>query len=106
MQFQPLGRGCPDALFTGEELNLKRTLKLALALSVVGYAFAGQVSKDFQNNNSANNVTVVVQFSSTPTAALFALLAGNGATTKKQFSHVPKVQVITVPERMVPIIAQ
>jgi serine protease AprX len=47
-----------------------------------------------------------VQFSSTPTAALFSLLSGNGATTKKKFNHVPKVQVISVPERMVPFIAQ
>ena len=51
-------------------------------------------------------MTVVVQYSSTPTAALFNLLAGNGATTKSRFNHVPKVQVITVPERLVPLIAQ
>ena len=85
---------------------MKRTFQIALALSVAGCAFAGQVSTDFHTTNGVNMVTVIVQFSSTPTAALFSLLAGNGATTKKQFNHIPKVQVISIPTRMVGLIAQ
>ena len=85
---------------------MKRILHLTLALSVAGCAFAGQVSSDFHSNNSVNKVTVVIQFSSTPTAALFAMLSGNGATTKKQFNKIPKVQVISVAERLVPLIAK
>src|SRR5450756_2490817 len=97
LQLQALSFGGQDALCSGEELNVKRKFKLALALSVAGCAFAGQVSPDFRVTNPATKVDVVVQFSGTPTAALFGLLGGNGATTKKQFSKIPKVQVITVP---------
>ena len=85
---------------------MKRILFLALALSVAGSAFAGQISSDFHQNASVNMVTVVVQFSSAPTAALFSVLTGNGATLKNKFNHVPKVQVITVPQRLVSLISQ
>src|ERR1035437_7882601 len=106
LQLQALSFGGPGALCSGEELNVKRTFQLALALSTAGCAFAGQVSTDFRVTNPAAKVDVIVQFSGTPTAALFGLLGGNGATTKKKFSKIPKVQVITAPAGKVNAIAK
>src|SRR4051812_2045687 len=88
-----------------EELNVKLTLRIALALSVAGYAFPGQVAKDFHPNNSANNVTVVVQFTGPPTTALLNQLTGNGASTKKQFTKIPTMLVISASPKQIPAIA-
>src|ERR1035437_8036659 len=90
LQLQALSFGGQDALCGGEELNVKRTFQLALALSVAGCAFAGQVSPDFRVTNPAAKVDVVVQFSGTPTAALFGLWSGNGPPTTKQFPKMPQ----------------
>ena len=106
LQSQPLSFGGQGALCAVEELNLKRTFILSLALSVAGCAVAGQVSKDFYSNNSANSVTLVVQFSSPPTTDLLRLLSAKGATTKKKFKHLPKLLVIDVPKGSVSAIAQ
>src|SRR5438094_1796617 len=83
----------------------KLTLQLALVLSVAGYANAGTISPDFKITNSGEKVAVMVQFTSPPTTSTLNSLAAHGSVIKKQYAHVPKVLVITVPAVMVPLIA-
>jgi len=86
---------------------MKRTLQLITMIGLLGVcSFAGTVAPDFKVTNPFAPVNVIVVFDSAPTAALANALAGNGASIKKQYRHVSKVQVFTVPQIMVPVIAK
>ena len=76
------------------------------AASTGSVANSASASAGLKTTSSPTTVTVLVQFSSVPTTALASSLGSSGAVLQKQFKHFPKVQVLTVPVAMVPIIAK
>src|SRR5579872_6580095 len=98
--------GHPAALI-GREDFMKRSLQLIWTFCLLGFAAqAGKVSPDFKVTDPKAMVKVVVQFSVPPTASTLGALNGKGAAAQKIFKHFPKTMVFTVPQCVVPFIAQ
>src|ERR1022692_3702996 len=89
------------------EAVMKNTLRIFTLFLSASLAFAGSGSKsaasvlspDLQNLAPNTKVTVLIQFSSKPSQAMLSIIAGQGATTNRQFRHVP---FVTVTEPAVP----
>src|ERR1039457_1560544 len=95
------------------EAVMKNTLRIFTLFLSASLAFAGSGSKsaasvlspDLQNLAPNTKVTVLIQFSSKPSQGMLSIIAGQGATTNRQFRHVPFVTV-TVPAKVLPVLAK